>query len=277
MLPRPSLACLLAALLFPALAAAAPKPLWELGLGVGAISFPDYPGSDQQHSYAVPVPYVVYRGEILRADRHGLQARLFGTDRLRAYLSAGASPPVNSSDNAARSGMPSLKPMVEFGPAFEVHLWRAPAQRVRLDLRVPVRTVFTVQNRPRQVGWLLAPVLNLDVDDVARAPGWNFGAQAGPLFADRKYNETLYGVAPAYATAVRPAYAAPGGYAGSQFTLALSKRFPRYWVGAFARYTDLHGAAFAASPLVRTEHNVSFGVGIAWILGQSAHMVDRHE
>ena len=36
-------------------ARAASRPLWEAGLGIGAISFPDYTGSDQQRSYLVPV------------------------------------------------------------------------------------------------------------------------------------------------------------------------------------------------------------------------------
>lgn len=261
----------------PAAAQAAQKPLWEAGLGFGVLSFPDYPGSDQQRSYILPTPYFVYRGEIFKAGRNGFQARLFDTERVDSYLSLSASPPVNSTDDYARSGMPDLKPTIQFGPALDVHLWQSAAQRMRLDFRVPLRTVISVAWHPRQVGWLLAPVLNLDMADVAGLNGWNLGAQTGPLFADRSYNQTYYGVAPACATATRPAYAASGGYAGSQFTLALSKRFPGFWVGGFARYDNLSGAVFADSPLTRRSQNLSAGIGIAWILGQSSQMVDSHE
>jgi outer membrane scaffolding protein for murein synthesis (MipA/OmpV family) len=262
---------------FPALAQAEQKPLWEAGLGLGALSFPDYPGSDQRRGYILPTPYFVYRGEILKAGRNGFQAQLLDTQRVDSYLSLSASPPVGSTDNIARSGMPDLKPTVQFGPALDVHLWNSVTARTRLDFRLPLRTAISVAWHPRQVGWLLAPVLNLDVNDVAGLQGWNLGAQTGPLFADRRYNQTYYGVAPAYATATRPAYAASGGYAGSQFTLALSKRFPSFWVGAFARYDNLSGAVFADSPLVRQRQNISAGIGISWILGQSSEMVDSHE
>lgn len=261
----------------PVWASAEQKPLWEFGLGVGAVSFPAYPGSDEQRQYVVPVPYVVYRGEIIKADRNGVKARLFDTDRVDSYFSLSASPPVSSSSNGARSGMPDLKPMVEFGPALDVHLWQSAAQRMRLDFRVPLRTAYTVQTRPHRVGWVVAPVLNLDMASVGGLPGWNLGLQAGPVFADRQYNQTFYGVDAAYATADRPAYAARGGYSGSQFTVGVSKRFPGLWFGAFARYDNLNGAVFADSPLMRRNQDLSFGFGIAWILGQSSRMVDSHE
>jgi outer membrane scaffolding protein for murein synthesis (MipA/OmpV family) len=273
----PAALAFLALCALPAGAQADPKPLWEAGLGVGALTFPDYVGSDQQHGDLLPVPYFVYRGEIIKAGRNGVQARLFDSLHAEVYFSLGASPPVNSTDNRARSGMPDLRPMVEFGPALEVHLWGSAARRMRLDFRAPLRSAFTVESHTRQVGWVFAPVLNLDMADVAGLRGWNLGAQAGPIFTDRSYNQTFYGVAPGEATATRPAYSAQGGYAGSQFTLALSKRFPGFWVGAFTRYDNLAGAVFADSPLVRRSRNVSAGIGIAWILGQSSQMVESHE
>lgn len=270
-----ALCALIAASMPPALAGR--KPLWEAGFGVGAISFPDYPGSRNQSSYVVPVPYFIYRGRILRADRNGLQARLLDTSRFDSYLSLGASPPVRSGNGGERGGMPDIRPTVGFGPALEAHLWRSSLQRMRLDLRLPVREVFSAPSRPRQVGWQFTPVLNLDVAGPAGLPGWNLGLQAGPVFSDRRYNSAFYGVAPAYATPDRPAYVARGGFSGSQFTVALSRRFPRFWVGAFARVDDLHGAVIADSPLVGRSTNLSLGIGIAWILGESDRMVRSND
>ena len=254
-------------------ARAADKPLWELGLGIGAVSFPDYPGSSQQSSYLLPVPYFIYRGKILRADKRGLRARMLQTDRVDANLSLGASPPVRSSSDRARSGMPDLLPTVSFGPAIDWHLWHSAADRLRLDLRAPLRTVIDVERRPRQIGWLVTPVLNLDVDGVAGLPGWKLGVQSGPIFADRRYNRTYYGVEAAYATPGRAAYAAPGGYDGCQLTVALSRRFHRFWIGGFTRLDDLHGAVVADSPLVQRKTNLSAGIGVAWMLDQSAQTV----
>jgi hypothetical protein len=56
--------------------------------------------------------------------------------------------------------------------------------------------------------------------------------------------------------------------------VSLSKRFPRYWVGMFARYDWLGGAVFESSPLVRRQSYWLGGIGIAWLIGQSSRMVD---
>jgi hypothetical protein len=56
--------------------------------------------------------------------------------------------------------------------------------------------------------------------------------------------------------------------------MSLSKRFPRYWVGAFVRYDTLSGASFADSPLVRSNSYWAAGIGIAWMIGKSSRMVD---
>jgi outer membrane scaffolding protein for murein synthesis (MipA/OmpV family) len=97
---------------------------------------------------------------------------------------------------------------------------------------------------------------------------------SGPLFADHKYDNYFYSVAPQYATVSRPTYQAPGGYAGTQFITALSKRFPKYWVGAYVRYDTLAGASFEDSPLVRRDSYWSAGIGFAWMIAKSAQMVN---
>ena len=52
-----------------------PRPLWELGVGVAGLRLPDYRGSDQSRGYVLPLPYIVYRGTWLKADRDGARAR----------------------------------------------------------------------------------------------------------------------------------------------------------------------------------------------------------
>lgn len=245
-------------------------PLWELGLGIGAVSFRDYRGSDTTHAYPVPVPYFIYRGKFLQADRSGLKSKLLHQDRVELNVSLNATTPVRN--NATRSGMPQLRPTVEIGPSLDVHLWRSEAKNVRLDVRLPVRVVSTV-GRPGYIGWFFTPNVNLDFVNAGGFAGWNLGLLTGPLFAARRYNDYYYSVSTQYATADRPAYQASGGYAGTQVLASLTKRYPRFWTGAYLRYDTLSGASFENSPLVKSHNYWSAGIGIAWMLGHSSQLV----
>ena len=258
-------------------AVAEEKPLWETGLGVGALRFPDYRGSDEAKVYPVPVPYFVYRGKIFKADRDGVRGEIFNRKYVELSMSLNATIPVDSADNAARRGMPDLQPTVEFGPSLDLHLWQSADQNLKLDVVMPLRVPLTVESSPQFIGWVFSPRVNLDIDNVAGFEGWNFGCGAGPIFADRKFNRDFYSVAPQFATDDRPAYEADGGYSGTHFLAALSKRFPKYWVGAYMRYDTLNGATFDDSPLVRSRHYLSGGFGIAWMIGESKRMVESDE
>jgi outer membrane scaffolding protein for murein synthesis (MipA/OmpV family) len=247
------------------------KPLWELGVGVAGLRLPDYRGSDQSRSYLLPLPYIVYRGTWLKADRDGARALLLDTQRVKVDVSVAASTPTRSKDNAARAGMPNLPAVGEIGPNLNYTLAGSAANHWRLDLRLPLRAAVTLQRSPQFIGTTFSPHLNLDLGGVAG--GWNVGMLTGPLFADRKYHEHFYGVDAAYATPQRPAYQAHGGYAGWQALAATSRRFGNTWVGAFVRYDSLHGAAFEDSPLVRRNSALTFGFGISWILATSSELV----
>jgi outer membrane protein len=258
-------------------ACAAEKPLWELGIGMSALTFPDYRGSDESSLFVIPFPYVVYRGTFLKADKDGIRGAFFDSDRVELNGSVGASVPVSSSNNRARQGMPDLQPTVEFGPSLDLNLWRTQDRRYKLDLRLPVRAAVTVLGGMDYAGWEFSPRLALDVNDVAGHAGWNLGLLAGPMYGSERSHEYFYSVAPRYATADRPAYDAKAGYAGSQFLISLSKRYPKYWLGAFARWDSLNGAVFADSPLVRSENYFAAGVGFAWILRESSTLVEDTE
>ena len=83
-------------------------PLWEFGLGAGAIAFQDYRGSDTTHAYPLPVPYIVYNGKFLKADRDGVRGTLFNQDWLEINLSFNLTTPVRN--DRERSGMPTCVP-----------------------------------------------------------------------------------------------------------------------------------------------------------------------
>jgi len=253
------------------------KPLWEAGLGIGALRFPDYRGSDEAQVFPVPVPYFVYRGKFLKADREGVRGELFNRKYAELSISANATIPVRSEDNAARRGMRDLKPTVELGPSFDLHVWRSSDERMKLDVVMPLRAPLTVESSPRSIGVVFAPRVNLDIADVAGYTGWNFGVGAGPLFADDKFHDYFYSVTTRDARPDRPAYDAGGGYSGAHFIVSLSKRFPRYWVGGYLRYDTLAGAAFVDSPLVKQQNYLAGGFGIAWMIGESERSVETDD
>jgi MipA family protein len=252
-------------------AARADQPLWELGIGAAALSLPHYPGSDQSHSWVLPIPYFVYRGDVLRADRKGARAVLLETERVTFDINAAATPPTKSSDDRARSGMPDLKATVELGPRLNLTLARG--SDWQLHLRVPVRGVFTVESSPRGIGATVSPVLDLDL----RAGGWDLGVQGGMVAATRAYNAYFYDVVPAYATDSRPAYATRGGYAGWHLSTAAWRRAGRWWLAGYARIDSVAGTVFEGSPLVRRRTNASVGLAASWVFAKSSRSVaDRN-
>ena len=265
--PLPLLLLLLLAALCTAGAARADQPLWEVGVGAAVLRLPHYRGAEQAHTWLLPVPYAVYRGDIFKSDEDGTRARLFSSERIDLNLSLDASAPTRSRDNQARSGMADLPPTVEIGPNLNLNLARSGA--LKLDLRLPLRAVFAVRSRSPAVGYSFAPRLNLDW----RIHGWNLGLQAGPQWGSRERHALFYDVAPGDATALRPAYTARGGFAGWDSTVALSRRSGNRWTAFYVTADSLSSATFATSPLVKQRSSVSAGVAVAWVLKASTQRV----
>ncbi|MEK8089353.1 MipA/OmpV family protein [Thermithiobacillus plumbiphilus] len=256
----------------PAPKAAEPAlPRWELGLGTAVLNTPDYRGADQGQTYVLPLPYVIYRGEVLRVSRGGVKGTLFRSQRLHLDMSLNASTPVESEGNEARRGMPDLDPSFELGPSLQVVLRKTSGPLPGMSLRLPVRGVLAVARdfgRAEYVGWVAAPDLSLNWQGEGRRP-WRAGMTLGPLFGDRSYHDYYYSVDPAFATADRPAYQARAGYSGMRLAGAVTRRLDKIWAGAFFRYDDLSGVVFEDSPLLREKHALMTGFGIAWVFAES--------
>jgi outer membrane scaffolding protein for murein synthesis (MipA/OmpV family) len=252
-------------------AAGAERPLWELGAGAGVLRLPHYRGSDQSHTWLLPVPYFVYRGEILRADREGARAMLLDAERLDIDISLAATAPTRSRDNRARAGMPDLSPTVELGP--NVNLTLARGAQWKLQARLPVRAAFTLESGPDRIGWLASPNLNLDL----RTHGWNVGVLTGPVYGTRRMNGYFFDVAPEFATASRPAYRAPGGYAGWRLVSGVSRRIGDFWIGGFVAGDTVRSARFDDSPLVRKRDTLAFGIAVSWVFATSSQRVPSED
>ncbi|MEF8833782.1 MAG: MipA/OmpV family protein [Halofilum sp. (in: g-proteobacteria)] len=253
-----------------AAAPAAEKPLWELGVGVAPVSFPAYRGADEQRGFTFPIPYIVYRGERLRVDRGGARGMLWDSESVEVDLSLDGAIPVDSTDEGPRAGMENLDPILELGPSLKVRL--AETESGRLEFRLPVRAAIAIDDgSTHQEGWKVHPMLNYNAPDLV--DGWDVGFNIGPKFASRDFHAYYYDVRAADVTPARPAYRADAGYSGLSMLVSASRRFDRFWVGSFLRYDNVEGAAFDDSPLVETDHAISAGVAISWILWQSEETV----
>jgi len=242
-------------------------------VGIGAATLPHYRGSNQSQTWVLPVPYLVYRGEVLKADDRRYRGLFFDTDKVELEFSLSGSPPAK--DNDARRGMPDLDPTLEIGPSLNIALYQSDNRMERLEVRLPVRTVFSSDfSHVRQAGWVFQPNLSLDFKNALGNRGWNLGLQGSLIYSDRRNNQYFYAVDPMFANADRPAFNPSGGYGGLNLLAAVSKRFSGFWVGAFAKWDSVAGAVFADSPLVRTRNNFSGGFAIAWILHVSTVNVE---
>jgi outer membrane scaffolding protein for murein synthesis (MipA/OmpV family) len=257
------------------MAAAEEKPLYEFGLGAGAIGVPDYLGSDEYKVYPGPVPYLVYRGNFFKADREGLRA-VFG-DSVELRVSFGGTLPVDSDDNDARRGLDDLDPTVEVGPSLDVALWRSPSKNLKLEVQLPVRFPFALDSSVESLGAVFAPRLRFAVRDLPQLRGWTGSLSAGVDYSENKYHDYFYSVAPQFATATRPAFEARGGYTSANVSFSAAKRYPRYWFGVFGQYATLAGSTIERSPLVRQQNYVTVGFGIAYIFAKSKVMVEAKD
>ena len=251
------------------------RPEWEFGIGATAFTFPDYRGSDESRGYVLPLPYVIYRGDVLRVDRQGVRGVFFESDRVELDFSLSGTPPVDSSKNRAREGMPDLDPTFEIGPRLNVVLARDPNRDWAFSLRLPVRAVIATDlSYAEGTGAVAYPNLTYDARPRFFEGRWRLGLQAGLLYATRRYHRYFYGVDPEFATPERPAYTATGGYSGASLAASLTRRFQKIWVGGFARYESLKGVAFESSPLMRRDYAFTAGIAFAYVFAESNNKVD---
>lgn len=253
------------------------KPLWELGAGMGCLSLPNYRGSDQFHTYVLPYPYIIYRGQIFRSDENAVSGRFFSSERVSLETSIYGSVPVRSDNNDDRSGMPDLDPTFEVGPALKIKLFSSQSMMFNMNLVLPVRMVFSTDfSYIRDQGLVFSPRINLDKMDVIPKTGIGLRLSTGAMFANRRYHNYFYEVEPQYETPDRIAYEPESGYSGAFVTVGMRKSFDSFIVTAFGSMDYLHGTAFEDSPLVKQKTSLVTGLSVTWIIKTSSEMVTRN-
>lgn len=245
-------------------------PLWEVGGFALGITQQAYPGSDEDVSRALAVPYFIYRGEVLRADRDTAGLRAVKTERWELDVGFGGSLGARADKIQAREGMPRLGTMVEAGPRLQVRLGdlNAPGGSGRWKVELPVRAVFDVNDGWRHKGAAFEPAL---VFERRARGGWTYSTRVAAVWGDGKLADTFYGVRASEALATRPAYAAKSGLIAWRLGASASVPLSEDWrLFTFARWQTVAGAANEASPLVRRESGWSGGIGVSWTWMRSA-------
>ena len=247
--------------------AAADLPLWEFGAGAFAVSQQAYPGASEQVRRGLALPFLIYRGEYLRADRDNVGLRAINQPGDEVDIGFAGAFGSRADDSEARRGMPELGTLVEFGPRLKWHL--GPVGRDgRLRAEFALRGVFDLNDSFRNKGASFEPRL---VWEQRGAGNWRYGASAGALFGNRKLADTFYSVAPADALPGRPAYSAESGLIAMRFGVNASREVtPDLRLFLFGRLDSVAGAANRASPLVQKSTGASVGVGLAYTFARSS-------
>ena len=242
-------------------------PLWEVGAFGVAVSQQAYPGAAERVNRGLALPYLIYRGEFLRADRGSAGIRALKTPTFEVDVGVAASFGSNANDSEVRRGMPKLGTRVEFGPRLKWNLGPGPGNS-RLRAEFPLRGVFDLNDGLAHKGMAFEPRLILE----GRAPGgWGYSTSIGALWGDRRLADTFYGVAPIFATPRRAAYVADSGLVAWRLSAEVSRNLsPDLRLFGFARADSVAGAANEASPLVQRKVGTSVGLGLAYAWKRSS-------
>jgi outer membrane protein len=238
----------------PALAQNANKqPLWELGAAGIGVSQQAYPGASAQVSRGLALPYFVYRGEVLRADRDTAGLRAIKTERMEVDIGVAGSFGARSDEIDERQGMPRLGTLIEFGPRVK---WKLSEDQAGGGWRVelPLRGVFDLSDGAAHRGMAFEPKL---VYQRRASAGWFYSTSVSAIVADKSL-------------ASRPSYEAQSGLVAWRLNASVFHQLSRDWrVFGFGRIDSVAGAANDNSPLVKKTNGASLGLGLTYTWLQS--------
>ncbi|MCO4753971.1 MAG: MipA/OmpV family protein [Bacteriovoracaceae bacterium] len=242
------------------------RPTYELGAGVISLNLPDYPGASSTTTRTIPFPWLIYRGEYLKADEEGSRLHLFRNDNFELGVSGGFNFPIDSNANSAREGMPDTDLLVGVGPAL---LYRYPfeSKLQRLTFGLGARISFSTSgSHTQEQGHVLEPSARYWLKLGEDSP-FVFFSSFSFSFADEKFNDFFYQVDKEFETQTRDSYNAKAGFSDITtslgFSYEASKRISIFLGGYYA---NLSLSANKDSPLVEEEHNLGYIFGIAALL-----------
>jgi outer membrane scaffolding protein for murein synthesis (MipA/OmpV family) len=256
--------------------AAAPQeeklPLYEYGIVGLAAHLPQYTGSDEYQTYAFPLPYFVYRGKIVRADREGIRGIFWRYKQFETDISLSGNPPAD--DNDARKGMDDLDALGEVGPALNYYFFDY-GERDSFFFQATLRAAFSLDFDSGldvgHEGYVSDMSIIFRDSRIFREQKIRFHLSTGVRFADASMHKYFYDVPFADVTPGRRYYEAEGGYGGLQLSGSITKELtPTFWLSSYGRWVNIDGAVYEDSPLVGTHNNFIIGAMLVWKFGESA-------
>jgi MipA family protein len=249
-------------------------PLYEYGLVGIAAQIPHYIGSDENTFYAFPLPYIIYRGEILQANRDGVRTIFWHTRKFELDISLSGNPP--ASDNKAREGMEDLDGIGEIGPALNYYFYDF-GERDAFLLQANVRAAFAIGFDDGldivHEGYVSDLSLIYKNSHLFSKQQVRFHLSTGIRFGDSTMHGYFYDVSSKDVAPDRQQYDAGGGYGGFQVSGSIVKELtPEYSISGYARWNNIDGAVFEDSPLVRTHNNLMVGAMLIWKIGASEEL-----
>ena len=244
-----------------------------------AARLPHYIGSDEYKNYLFPLPYLIYRGEFIQADRDNMRTIFFKNGNFETDLSLWGNPPVPG-NNRARTGMDELDALVEIGPAIRYY-FQHDGRRDALYLKGAIRTAFSV-------GWESGPEIHyqglhgsmhlvMKNESLFKDQGMRVSLSSGIHFADSTFNTYFYEVDMEDISQQRPFYSTGGGYSGFSFSGSITRRvLPYLTFGCYGRWDNINGATYDKSPLVGTENNYTIGTMLIFTLAKSRSLTSRY-
>ena len=277
------LVCLIAMLGLSPLIAAEPDwletdPLWELGVFLGAAQIPAYRGSSESRNYTIPLPYGVYRGDIVSFDRESITGLFFQSDAVDVDTSM----LIDFNDNdEARHDMEELDPLIlAVGPAIKIYMRRIERDGYNLYFDIPIRAAVSANNDDgidtAYRGAHVKANLFYENKKMFGSPRFEFTSVFGFSFYDSEFAAYYYDVDDAFVLPDRPAFDSGAGYAGAAASVDMLYRLTsRIAVRLYGRIDSLHGAVFEDSPLVSESVTGAAGVAVMVNLWQSKKRVPR--
>jgi outer membrane protein len=212
------------------------------------------------------LPYVIYRGRFLRAERGSAAIRALKTEDLELDVGVASAFGARSDNVPARNGLPDLGMLVEIGPRLKWKLGAGPAGG-RWQAEFPLRGVFDLSNSLAHKGMAFEPTLRFER---RTQRGSTYHTSVGAVFGDARLAQTFYGVPAVHATPQRPAYTARGGLIAWRLGATISHSItPELRAFTFVRVDTVAGGANRASPLVDRRTGASMGFGFTYTFLQS--------
>lgn len=246
------------------------EKLWDLNLAAGIASIPHYIGSNQRYTLKLIIPYMIYRGKILQADKHGVRGRFFEQGKASMDLDFSFGLPVYN--NGARQGMPNLGLVGQVGPQFNWETFQH--EHAELSLHFPLRV--GIDSKQTFLGWVTAPRVYWE-HDFGKEKQFTLSLEGELLYASKRYGEYYYGVAPEYETTTRQTYAAKQGLHYISLKVGFGiQHSPTLRSGIFMNAKSLNYGVISDSPLVKTPTYLSVGAGLTWTFMTSVEDAYQH-